>query len=67
MSRPTIDSANKPKPAKEPRVSCRVPRELMKRLEKIAVANGIDVSDVVRMALNRALPIFETPKPEAAK
>ena len=67
MSRPSIDSTNKPKQAKEPRVSCRVSRELMKRLEKIAVANGIDVSDVVRMALNRALPIFETPKTEAAK
>lgn len=48
--------------AKEPRVSCRVPRKLMTRLERIARANGIDVSDVVRMALNRALPSYEMKK-----
>lgn len=47
------------KSTKEPRVSCRVTPELMGRLERIAAANGIDVSDVVRMALNRALPNYE--------
>ena len=59
MSRPNIESTNKTKPAKEPRVSCRVPRPMMNRLEKIAVRNGIDVSDVVRMALNQVLPEYE--------
>lgn len=52
--------ANKGKAkAKEPRVSCRVPRKLMNRLEKIAAANGVDVSDVVRMSLYRVLPTYE--------
>ena len=59
MSRPNIESHNKNKLAKEPRVSCRVSRPLMNRLEKVADANGIDVSDVVRMALNRILPEYE--------
>jgi antitoxin component of RelBE/YafQ-DinJ toxin-antitoxin module len=31
----------------------------MRRLERIAKANGIDVSDVVRMSLNKALPDYE--------
>lgn len=53
---------SEPLKTKEPRVSCRVPKKLMKRLEKIARANGIDVSDVVRMALNRALPAYEMKK-----
>lgn len=59
MSKPVKTSANKIKPSKEPRVSCRVSRQLMERLEKIAVRNGIDVSDVVRMSLNRVLPEYE--------
>ena len=59
MSRQTVEHHNKNNTAKEPRVSCRVSRPLMNRLEKIANANGIDVSDVVRMALNRVLPEFE--------
>ena len=54
----------KPSKAKEPRVSCRVPRKLILRLEKIARANGMDVSDVVRMSLYRVLPEYE--KQEAA-
>ncbi len=49
---------------KEPRVSCRVPRKLLNRLGKIARANGMDVSDVVRMSLYRILPEYE--KKEAA-
>lgn len=48
---------------KEPRVSCRVSPKLMRRLERVARANGIDVSDVVRMALNRTLPQYETAQP----
>lgn len=48
--------------AKEPRVSCRVPRKLMTRLERIASANGMDVSDVVRMSLYRVLPEYEQRK-----
>ncbi len=48
--------------AKEPRVSCRVPRKLMNRLERIADANGMDVSDVVRMSLYRVLPEYEQRK-----
>lgn len=59
MSRQSVEHPNKINQVKEPRVSCRVPRPLMTRLEKIATANGIDVSDVVRMALNRVLPEFE--------
>jgi antitoxin component of RelBE/YafQ-DinJ toxin-antitoxin module len=31
----------------------------MDRLQKIATRNGIDVSDVVRMSLNRVLPEYE--------
>lgn len=50
--------------SKESRVSCRVPRKLMIRLEKIARSNGMDVSDVVRMSLYRVLPEYE--KQEAA-
>jgi len=41
------------------RVSCRVPLKLKRRLARIAKANGIDESDVVRMALNRVLPQYE--------
>lgn len=41
------------------RISCRVPRALKRRVENIARRNGIDVSDVVRMALSRGLPVFE--------
>jgi len=41
------------------RVSCRVPRALKRRVQNIARRNGIDVSDVVRMALSRGLPSFE--------
>lgn len=52
-------TSTKPNKIKEPRVNCRVTPQLMKRLEKIATANGIDVSDVVRMALHRALPSYE--------
>jgi hypothetical protein len=43
----------------EPRVSCRVPPKLMNRLIRIAKANGMDVSDVVRMSLYRILPSYE--------
>ena len=63
------------KSAKEPRVSCRVPAKLKRRLQKIALAYGIDESDVVRMALMSQLPSFEAngeqaqattqPQPEA--
>lgn len=49
---------------KEPRLSVRVSEELVRRVEKIAVANGISVADVVRMALNRGLP--EAGKKKAA-
>lgn len=45
-------------------MSCRVPRKLLNRLGKIARANGMDVSDVVRMSLYRILPEYE--KKEAA-
>jgi len=47
------------KKARESRVSCRVPRPLMTRLQRIAHQNGIDVSDVVRMALNQNLAKYE--------
>ena len=44
----------------EPRVSCRVPRKTLTKLERIARSNGISVSDVVRMSLSKALPDYET-------
>jgi antitoxin component of RelBE/YafQ-DinJ toxin-antitoxin module len=55
------ETVSQPKPVKikEPRVSCRVPRKMMTRLERVAKNNGIDISDVVRMALNRILPTYE--------
>jgi len=43
----------------ESRVSCRVSVEVLARLESIATANGISVSDVVRMAIHRTLPTYE--------
>ena len=43
----------------EARVSCRVPRKLIRRLKKISRAYGIDVSDVVRMSLKQQLPAYE--------
>ena len=55
MSETTI----KNKVSKEPRVSCRVPRKLYNRIGKVSRQLGVDASDVVRMALNRALPEYE--------
>lgn len=43
----------------EYRVSCRVPRKLYNRINKIAQRLGVDASDVVRMGLNQVLPSFE--------
>lgn len=63
MTTATVKAINK---IKEPRVSCRVPLTLKRRLQKIAKATGIDESDVVRMALNRQLPAYETLRAEAA-
>ena len=45
--------------APEPRVSCRVTQELHQRIAKVAQSNGMDASDVVRMALLRVLPLYE--------
>jgi metal-responsive CopG/Arc/MetJ family transcriptional regulator len=56
MSRTPLENTNK---QSESRVSCRVPRKLMRRLEKVARTNGMDVSDVVRMSLYRILPQYE--------
>lgn len=44
---------------KEPRVNCRVTADIQRRIERVAETNGIDASDVVRMAINRVLPQFE--------
>lgn len=40
----------------ETRLSVRIPVALEQRIERIAKANGISGSDVVRMALNSGLP-----------
>ena len=45
---------------KEPRVNCRVTADIQRRIEKVAETNGIASSDVVRMAINRSLPQFES-------
>lgn len=58
MNADTAKPARKTK-SKEPRVSCRAPRALIIRLERIARQNGMDVSDVVRMSLYQSLPRFE--------
>lgn len=64
MSNRATKTPTKASRPKEPRVSCRVPRRLIVRLGKIARANGMDISDVVRMSLYRVLPEYE--KREAA-
>jgi len=46
-------------PESEPRVSCRVERAFLARLEGVAASNGISVSAFVRMTLTRALPEYE--------
>ena len=55
-------------------VGCRCDPVLLGRLDRVAQANGISRSDVVRMALLRALPGYEraecllgTPEPVAEK
>lgn len=53
------EAANKIKATKETRVSCRVPKKLYNRISKVSRQLGVDASDVVRMALNRALPEYE--------
>lgn len=62
MSNKVTRSPNKPE---DIRVSCRVPRQLRTRVRRIARTNGIDVSDVVRMALNRGLLAYEAPQSES--
>lgn len=64
MSNELVKLPMKSGKSKEPRVSCRVPRKLLTRLEKVAAQNGIDVSGLVRMSLYRVLPEYE--KQEAA-
>ncbi len=48
------------------RVSCRVPKALRKRLQKIAKATGVSESDIVRMGLNKFLPEYEKQMEKAA-
>jgi predicted DNA-binding protein len=47
------------KKAKEMRVSCRIPPELNERIQKVSQANGIDASCIVRISLNRIIPLME--------
>ncbi len=44
----------------EPRISCRAPRKLKKRIAAAAKIAGISDSDFVRMAVNAYLPVVES-------
>lgn len=45
--------------AKELRVSCRAPKEMVEDVERVAKAIGVSESDIVRMAIKRYLPEIE--------
>lgn len=53
------ESSPSPAPDKDKQVNFRAPPKLYARLEDVAEAFGLDVSNLVRMVLNQNLPKYE--------